>query len=119
MKLKTLACIGLAFSFAGGSAYAQDDTIKIGVIAALTGPFVNIGKPFEDGIKTYMKQHGDTVAGKKIQVIYRDDGGSNVELSKRAAQELIGREKVSFLIGFSLTPSALAVAPVATRARRR
>ena len=117
MKLKTLACIGLAFSFAGGSAYAQDDTIKIGVIAALTGPFVNIGKPFEDGIKTYMKQHGDTVAGKKVQIIYRDDGGSNVELSKRAAQELIGREKVNFLIGFSLTPSALAVAPVATQGK--
>jgi branched-chain amino acid transport system substrate-binding protein len=119
MKLKTLACIGLAFlPFAGTSAYAQDgDTIKIGVIAALTGPFVQIGKPFEDGIKTYMHQYGDKVAGKKIEILYRDDGGSNVELSKRAAQELIGREKVSFLIGFSLTPSALAVAPVATQGK--
>lgn len=119
MKLKTLACIGLAFlPFAGTSAYAQEgDTIKIGVIAALTGPFVQIGKPFEDGIKTYMHQYGDKVAGKKIEILYRDDGGSNVELSKRAAQELIGREKVSFLIGFSLTPSALAVAPVATQGK--
>jgi branched-chain amino acid transport system substrate-binding protein len=117
MKLKTLACLGLALlPLASAPAFAQD-TIKIGVIAALTGPFVNIGKPFEDGIKTYMKLHGDQVAGKKIQVIYRDDGGSNVELSKRAAQELIGREKVSFLIGFSLTPSALAVAPVATQGK--
>jgi len=117
MKLKTLACIGLAFlPFAG--AHAQDgDTIRIGVIAALTGPFVNIGKPFEDGIKTYMQQYGDKVAGKKIEILYRDDGGSNVELSKRAAQELIAREKVSFLIGFSLTPSALAVAPVATQGK--
>lgn len=117
MKLKTLACMTLAIlPFASSSATAQD-TIKIGVIAALTGPFVNIGKPFEDGIKTWMKLNGDTVAGKKIQVIYRDDGGSNVELSKRAAQELIGREKVSFLVGFSLTPSALAVAPVATQGK--
>ena len=57
------------------------------------------------------------MAGKKVQIIYRDDGGSNVELSKRAAQELIGREKVDFLIGFSLTPSALAVAPVATQGK--
>ncbi|MGX4640200.1 ABC transporter substrate-binding protein [Massilia sp. SYSU DXS3249] len=117
MKLKTLACLGLAIlPFAAAPAFAQD-TIKIGVIAALTGPFVNIGKPFEDGIKAYMKLHGNQVAGKKIQVIYRDDGGSNVELSKRAAQELIGREKVNFLIGFSLTPSALAVAPVATQGK--
>jgi branched-chain amino acid transport system substrate-binding protein len=119
MKLKTLACIGVAFlPFVCAPGHAQDgDTIKIGVIAALTGPFVQIGKPFEDGIKTYMQQYGDKVAGKKIEILYRDDGGSNVELSKRAAQELIGREKVSFLIGFSLTPSALAVAPVATQGK--
>jgi branched-chain amino acid transport system substrate-binding protein len=119
MKLKTLACIGLAFlPFVATPGHAQDgDTIRIGVIAALTGPFVQIGKPFEDGIKTYMQQYGDKVAGKKIEILYRDDGGSNVELSKRAAQELIGREKVSFLIGFSLTPSALAVAPVATQGK--
>jgi len=57
------------------------------------------------------------VAGKKLEVIYRDDGGSNADLSKRAAQELIAREKVSFLIGFSLTPSALAVAPIATQGK--
>ncbi|RYE93751.1 MAG: ABC transporter substrate-binding protein, partial [Oxalobacteraceae bacterium] len=121
MKLKALACIGLAFlPFAAAQAQSEGqerDTIRIGVIAALTGPFVNIGKPFEDGIKTYMQQYGDKVAGKKIEILYRDDGGSNVELSKRAAQELIGREKVSFLIGFSLTPSALAVAPVATQGK--
>jgi len=119
MKLKTLACIGMAFlPFAGAPAYAQEGgTIKIGVIAALTGPFVQLGKPFEEGIKTYMRQYGDKVAGKKIEIVYRDDGGSNVELSKRAAQELIGRENVSFLIGFSLTPSALAVAPVATQGK--
>jgi branched-chain amino acid transport system substrate-binding protein len=119
MKLKTLACIGVAFlPFVSAPGHAQDgDTIRIGVIAALTGPFVQIGKPFEDGIKTYMQQYGDKVAGKKIEILYRDDGGSNVELSKRAAQELIGREKVSFLIGFSLTPSALAVAPVATQGK--
>src|SRR5687767_2460743 len=91
-----LACLPLL-------AQAQD-TIRIGVIAALTGPFANTGKPFEDGIRTYLHQYGDKVAGKKIEVIYRDDGGANADLSKRAAQELIAREKVHFLIGFSLTP---------------
>jgi branched-chain amino acid transport system substrate-binding protein len=118
MKLKKLACYGIAAGMAWASSMAQaQDTIRIGVIAALTGPFANTGKPFEDGIKTYMQQYGDKVAGKKIEVIYRDDGGSNADLSKRAAQELITREKVSFLIGFSLTPSALAVAPIATQAK--
>lgn len=117
MKLKTLACVALAvLPLASNLAHAQD-TIKIGVIAALTGPFANTGKPFEDGIKTFLQQHGDKVAGKKIEIIYRDDGGTNAELSKRAAQELIARDKVSFLVGFSLTPSALAVAPIATQAK--
>ncbi len=115
MKLKTLACVAVA-AVLPNLAHAQE-TIRIGVIAALTGPFANIGKPFEDGIKTFLQQHGDKVAGKKIEVIYRDDGGTNAEMSKRAAQELISRDKVSFLIGFSLTPSALAVAPIATQAK--
>lgn len=116
MKLKTLACALLVLPFAANLAHAED-TIKIGVIAALTGPFANTGKPFEDGIKTFLQQNGDHVAGKKIEVIYRDDGGTNSEMSKRAAQELIARDKVSFLVGFSLTPSALAVAPIATQAK--
>lgn len=116
MKLKTLACALLVLPFAVNLAHAED-TIKIGVIAALTGPFANTGKPFEDGIKTFLQQNGDHVAGKKIEVIYRDDGGTNSEMSKRAAQELIARDKVSFLVGFSLTPSALAVAPIATQAK--
>jgi branched-chain amino acid transport system substrate-binding protein len=118
MKLKTLACITMAawLPLAAGAAHAED-TIRIGVIAALTGPFANTGKPFEDGIRTYLQQYGDKVAGKKIEVIYRDDGGTRADESKRAAQELISRDKVSFLIGFSLTPSALAVAPIATQAK--
>jgi branched-chain amino acid transport system substrate-binding protein len=120
MKLKTSASILLAacLPLASGAAFAQaQDTIRIGVIAALTGPFANTGKPFEDGIRTYLQQYGDKVAGKKIEVIYRDDGGVNADISKRAAQELISRDKVNFLIGFSLTPSALAVAPIATQAK--
>ena len=120
MKRSALAVFTLVVA-AGqipGPALAQaQDPIRIGVIAALTGPFANTGKPFEDGIKTYLQQYGDTVAGRKIEIIYRDDGGTNVDQSKRAAMELITRDRVSFLVGFSLTPSALAVAPIATQAK--
>jgi branched-chain amino acid transport system substrate-binding protein len=120
MKLKRLASIAMAacLALAGSMRVAQaEDTIRIGVIAAMTGPFANTGKPFEDGIKTYLQQYGDHVAGKKIDIIYRDDGGIHSDVSKRVAMELIARDKVSFLIGFSLTPSALAVAPIATQAK--
>lgn len=114
------AMLAAGLHLAAGQAQAQaqaQEPLRIGVIAALTGPFANTGKPFEDGIKTYLQQYGDQVAGRKIEIIYRDDGGTNVDQSKRAAQELITRDKVSFLIGFSLTPSAMAVAPIATQAK--
>lgn len=119
MRLKILAGITMAaLPLLSPVANAQaQDPIRIGVIAALTGPFANTGKPFEDGIRTFLHEHGDTVAGRKLEIIYRDDGGTKAETSKRAAQELISRYKVSFLIGFSLTPSALAVAPIATQGK--
>jgi branched-chain amino acid transport system substrate-binding protein len=99
------------------SALAQD-TIKVGLIAPFSGPFADYGKQMEGGIKAYMKQHGDTVAGKKIQIIIRDTTGPVPEIAKRLAQELVVRDKVDFLAGFGLTPEALAVAPIAEQAKK-
>src|SRR3954470_22494787 len=98
-------------------AYAQD-TIKIGVIAAFSGPFADYGKQMEGGIKAYMAQNGDSVAGKKIQLIIKDTTGPSPEIAKRLAQELVVRDKVDFLAGFGLTPEALAVAPIAEQAKK-
>lgn len=92
-------------------------TIKIGVIAAFSGPFADIGKQLQGGIKAYLGQHGDTVAGKKIEILYRDSTGPAAEVARRLAQELIVQDKVHFLAGFGLTPEALAAAPVATQGR--
>jgi branched-chain amino acid transport system substrate-binding protein len=92
-------------------------TIKIGMIASFSGPFADVGKQLLGGIKTYMKQHGDTVAGKKIELVTRDTTGPAPEVAKRLAQELVVQEKVDFLVGFGLTPEALAAAPVATESK--
>jgi branched-chain amino acid transport system substrate-binding protein len=67
-------------------------------------------------VRLYMQQHGDTVAGKKIELIVKDDGAVP-DNTKRLAQELIVNEKVNFVAGFGVTPAALAVAPLATEAR--
>ena len=85
------------------AAYAQD-TIKVGVIAEFSGPFADYGEQIEAGMKAYMKQHGDTVAGKKVELITRDTEGPAPEVAKRFAQELVTRDKVQFLAGFGLTP---------------
>jgi branched-chain amino acid transport system substrate-binding protein len=99
------------------SAAVAQGTVKVGVIAEFSGPFAAYGQQIEAGMKAYMKQHGDTVAGKKIELITRDTGGPAPDVAKRFAQELITRDKVQFLAGFGLTPNAMAVAPVVTEAK--
>lgn len=95
-----------------------EDTIKVGLIAAFSGPFADYGKQMEGGIKAWMAQHGDSVAGKKVQIIIKDTTGPSPEIAKRLAQELVVRDKVDFLAGFGLTPEALAVAPIADQAKK-
>ncbi|RAI45499.1 ABC transporter substrate-binding protein [Rhodoplanes roseus] len=104
--------LGLA---AAGPASAQG-VVKIGVIEAMTGQQQSTGVQTLAAMRLYMQQHGDTVAGKKIELIVKDDGAV-ADNSKRLAQELIVRDKVSFLVGFAVTPTALAVAPLATEAK--
>jgi len=107
-----LAAVG--FSTAAGA----QGTVKIGVISAYSGQFADTANQIDNGIKLYMKQHGDTVAGKKIEVIRKDTGGPNPDVAKRLAQELIVRDKVDILAGFTLTPEALGAAGVATEAKK-
>ena len=102
-------------ALAAGSAFAQD-TVKIGLIVSMTGQQASTGKQIKAAVDLYMKEHGDTVAGKKIQVLLRDSG-SVPDNSKRLAQELIVKDKVSVVAGFEITPAALAVAPLATEAK--
>lgn len=120
MKLKkTLQSIAIASTLAlSVVAVHAEDTIKIGLIAPFSGPFADYGKQMDAGINAYMKLHGDTVAGKKIQIIKKDTTGPVPEIAKRLAQELVVRDKVDFLAGFGLTPEALAVAPIAEQAKK-
>jgi len=111
------AFVACTFALAGiGIAQAQG-VIKIGLVAEFSGPFAQYGQQIYGGMKTYMKQHGDTVAGKKIEIIQKDVGGPAPDVAKRLAQELVTRDKVDFLVGFGLTPNALAAAPIATEAK--
>jgi branched-chain amino acid transport system substrate-binding protein len=100
---------------AGGAALAQD-SVKIGLILPMTGPQTSTGKQIDAAVRLYMRQHGTTVAGKKIEVILKDDGAV-ADHTKRIAQELVVNEKVSFLAGFGVTPAAFAAAPLATQAK--
>ncbi|RJG07641.1 ABC transporter substrate-binding protein [Noviherbaspirillum cavernae] len=113
----TSLAVAASLGLAAFSAQAQQ-TIKIGMILPMSGPFADYGNQISRGAKLYMQRHGDTVAGKKIELVIKDDTGIAPELTKRLAQELIGNEKVDIIAGFGLSPGALATAPLATQGKR-
>jgi branched-chain amino acid transport system substrate-binding protein len=116
--LSRRAAIAGALSLAalsGAPAHAQD-AFKIGLILPMTGGQASTGKQIDNAIKLYMQQKGDTVAGKKIEIILRDDGAVP-DNTKRIAQELIVNDKVNVIAGFGVTPAALAAAPLATQGK--
>jgi branched-chain amino acid transport system substrate-binding protein len=111
--------LGCAVALLLGAPAAQaQGTVKIGLINVLSGQFADAGIQLDNGVKTYMKQYGDTVAGKKIEIIRRDVGGPAPDVAKRLAQELVVREGVDILAGFLLTPNALAAADVSAQAKK-
>jgi branched-chain amino acid transport system substrate-binding protein len=115
--MMTAAAALLAAATLPVAGHAQG-TVKIGVISAYSGQFADTAAQIDNGIKLYMKQHGDTVAGKKIEVIRKDTGGPSPDVAKRLAQELIVRDGVDILAGFTLTPEALGAAGVSEEAKK-
>jgi branched-chain amino acid transport system substrate-binding protein len=112
--IRTAAAVALAVGF--GHAIAQDNTFKIGMVLPMTGPFASTGKQLEAAARLYLAQNGDTVAGKKVELIVKDDTGAP-DVTKRIAQEMVINDKVQVLAGFGLTPLAFATAPVATQSK--
>jgi branched-chain amino acid transport system substrate-binding protein len=112
--LRALLCS--AFILASASVRAQE-VVKIGLIMTYSGQFTDPAAQMDNGIKLYMQQHGDLVAGKKIEIIRKDSGGAP-DVAKRLAQDLIVRDNVDILAGFVLTPEALTVADLSAEAKR-
>src|SRR5258705_508502 len=112
---KLLIAAALAAAF--GSAQAQQ-TVKIGMPLTLSGQFADAAAQMLNGAKTYMKMHGDTVAGKKIELITKDVGGPAPDVAKRLSQELVVRDNVDILAGYVLTPNAMAAGDVSAEAKK-
>ncbi len=107
--------MGLALLFSANSGWAQE-AFKIGLILPMTGQSASTGKQIEAAARLFIAQNGSTVAGRKIELIIKDDGGVP-DATKRMAQELVVNDKVGVLSGFGLTPLALATAPIATQSK--
>jgi branched-chain amino acid transport system substrate-binding protein len=109
---------GVAVLLGVSSASAQQPPVKIGVIMSYSGAFADTATQMDNGIKLYMSQHGDTVAGRKIELIRKDTGGIAPDVATRLAQELITRDNVDMLAGFSLSPNTIAVSRISAQAKK-
>jgi branched-chain amino acid transport system substrate-binding protein len=118
MRISLVGLGGLAAAFLAAAPAGAQDTIKIGVILPYSGQFADTGNQLDNAIKLYVKQHGDTVAGKKLEFIRKDVGGIAPDTAKRLAQELVVRDKVDILAGFVLTPNALAAGDISEQAKK-
>src|SRR5476649_313790 len=116
MKRALFASAALIAATLMPAAGQAQETVKVGLVIAMTGQQASTGKQIKAAVDLYMKEHGDTVAGKKIQIILRDSA-SVPDNTKRLAQELIVNDKVSVIAGFEITPAAMVVAPLATEAK--
>lgn len=99
-------------AFASSDVFAQQP-LRVGLILPMTGPFASTGKQVDAAVRLYIAERGDIAAGRKIEVLLRDDANAP-EVTKRFAQELVANDHVEILAGFGLTPLAFAAAPIAT-----
>ena len=117
-RIGKIVALGVIGSCSAGALAHADGTIKIGVVDSFSGAFADFGEQIGNGMMTYVHEHGDTVAGKKIEILNRDAGGANPDRAKQLVQELIVRDKVDFIAGIDFTPNAFAVAPLVTEAKK-
>ena len=116
-RLFLSATVAIATTLLTSPALAAD-AYKIGLILPFSGQFADTGIQLDNGFKLWMKQKGDTVAGRKIEVIRKDVGGIAPDVAKRLAQELVVRDRVDVLAGHELTPNALAAGDVSAEAKK-
>lgn len=115
--LASLLAAALGSAGLASVAHAADDTVRIGVIATYSGAYADYGRQFDAGIALYLKEHGNKLGGKTVEIIKKDTNGAAPEVAKRVAQELVVRDKVNFIAGLDFSPNAYAVAPIASQAK--
>jgi branched-chain amino acid transport system substrate-binding protein len=107
----------MTLTLAPASSGMAAEPLRIGLIAPMSGVYAEHGEQMQNGVKLFLKQNGNRIAGRDVVIIYKDETGPAPDLVKRLAQELIVKDKVDFIAGFDFTPNAIAAAPVATQAK--
>jgi branched-chain amino acid transport system substrate-binding protein len=118
MRVRSAAVALLAAALCITSANADMPPLKVGWIATFSGGYTTGSKVADAAVAAFIKEHGDSVAGRKLEIIKRDDGGLAPDTAKRLAQELIVGDKVDFLMGITYSPNAMAIGPISTSIKK-
>jgi len=116
MSMRRILAVGIAAGLLT-AAPAMAETVRVGVIGTMSGPFALYGKNFKMGIDAYLKEHGSKAGAHEVEFVYRDVDSPNPAKAKAVAQELVIKDKVQYLAGIYFTPNALAVAPLLEEAK--
>jgi len=118
MPSKLVVRIAASVALALSSAVHADgqDTVRVALVMPMTGSLAAAGQQVVAGARLYMAENGNSVAGKKIELIVKDDG-SSFDVGRRLIQESIVNDRVDIL-GGGLTGDLMAAAPVITQARK-
>ncbi len=117
MNKRTLLATFVLAAFGSVATVQAAEPLRIGMIATYSGPYADYGRQFDAGIALYLKEHGGKIAGRPVEIVRKDTGGPAPDAAKRMAQELIVRDKVSFISGLDFSPNAYAVGAIATQAK--
>lgn len=115
-RRRTLQLLG-GLAVSGTVQAAAPQPLRIGVIASWSGPYADYGRQFDAGMAVYLQQHGERLGGLPVELVRRDVPGAAPDLARRAAQELIVRDKVDVLAGLDFSPNAYAVGSIAAQAK--
>src|SRR6185295_13063058 len=111
---RAIAILGMTAAATSGA--TAQNSVKIGMVMPITGTLASAGQQVIAGARLYIKQHGDTVAGRTIELIVKDNASSG-ENGKRLIQELIVNEKVD-VIGGGPTADLMSSAALLTEAQK-
>lgn len=92
----------------GISQVNASDPIRVGFLTIKSGPLAAGGIQMEDGLKLYLKERNNMIAGRKVILFVADTGGQPA-ITKAKVQELVEKDKVNVIIGPLAAFEALAV----------
>jgi branched-chain amino acid transport system substrate-binding protein len=118
MKIRIAAMALAGSALLTTAASAQLPPLKIGILLAFTGESQILGQEMNDAIATFMQEHGDTVAGRKVVIVRRDTGGPLPDVAQRMMQDLVVNEKVDVVIGPDYTPTTAAIKQISTQSKK-